>query len=67
MAMKAIRYGVRQTLNAQLAAIFSNVGYGVNLPVGGLPMIMRESRRFAERRPEISAFNDEFRLRVYAA
>ena len=66
VAMKAIRYGVRQTLNAQLAAIFSNAGYGVNLPVGGLPMIMRESRRFAERRPEISAFNDEFRLRIYA-
>jgi ATP-dependent DNA helicase RecG len=66
VAMKAIRYGVRQTLNPQLAAIFSNAGYGVNLPMGGLPMIMRESRSFAERRPEISAFNDEFRLRIYA-
>jgi predicted HTH transcriptional regulator len=66
VAMRAIRYGVRQGLNPQLAAIFSNAGYGVNLPVGGLPMIMRESRRFAERRPEISAFNDEFRLRIYA-
>ena len=67
VAMRAIRYGVRQGLNPQLTAIFSNAGYGVNLPVGGLPMIMRESRRFAERRPEISAFNDEFRLRIYGA
>ena len=66
-ATRAIRYGVRQALNPQIAAIFSNAGYGVNLPVGGLPMVMRESRRFAERRPEISAFNDEFRLRIYGA
>jgi predicted HTH transcriptional regulator len=67
VAMRAVRYGVPQGLNPQLAAIFCNLGYGVNLPTGGLPMVMRESRRFAERRPEISAFNDEFRLRVYGA
>jgi predicted HTH transcriptional regulator len=67
VAMKAVRYGVPQSLNPQLTAIFSNPGYGVNLPPGGLPMMMREARRFADRRPEISAFNDEFRLRLYGA
>lgn len=67
VAMRAARYGVPQRLNPQLAAIFCNADYGVNLPGGGLPMIMREGRRFADRRPEISAFNDEFRLRLYGA
>lgn len=66
-AMRAIRYGVPQNLNPKLKALFCNAGYGLNLPAGGLPMIMRESRRFADRRPEISAFNDEFRLRLYGA
>jgi predicted HTH transcriptional regulator len=67
VAMRAVRYGVPQGLNPQTAAIFCNAGYGVNLPTGGLPMIMREGRRFADRRPEISAFNDEFRLRLHGA
>ncbi len=67
VAQKAIRYGVPQRLNPQLAAIFSNQGYGVKLTAGGLPMVLREARRFSDRRPEIAAFNDEFRLRIYGA
>ncbi len=67
VAQKAIRYGVPQRLNPQLTAIFSNQGYGVKLTPGGLPMVMREARLFSDRRPEIAAFNDEFRLRIHGA
>ncbi len=37
VAQKAIRYGVPQRLNPQLAAIFSSPAYGAKLPPGGLP------------------------------
>jgi predicted HTH transcriptional regulator len=65
VAQKAIRYGVPQQLNPQLAAIFKNPAYGLKLTLRGLPQLLRESRRFANRKAEIVAFNDEFRLRVY--
>ena len=65
VAQKAIRYGVPQRLNPQLAAIFSNPAYGLNLPHGGLPALLRESRLFSNRRTELIAINDEFRLRLH--
>ncbi len=65
-AQRAIRYGVPQRLNPQLSAIFSNPAYGVKLFGGGLPMVLREGRQFSDRRPEISTFNDEFRLRLHS-
>ena len=65
VAQKAIRYGVPQRLNPQLAAIVSSPGYGLQLEAGGLPMLLREARRFSIRPVEIVAFNDEFRLRMY--
>ncbi len=64
---KAIRYGVPQRLNPQLHAVFINHAYGIKLPHGGLPMLMRQSRLFSSRRPEIHVFNDEFRLRIYGS
>jgi predicted HTH transcriptional regulator len=64
---RAIRYGVPQQLNPQLAAIFTSRAYGLTLPTGGLPMLLRESRLFSGRKPEIHVFNDEFRLRIYGA
>src|SRR5229473_3265633 len=64
-ALKAIRYGMPQRLNAQVAAIFSNSAYGLTLPSGGLPMLLQEARRFANRLPDIAAFNDEFRVRLH--
>ena len=64
-ALKAIRYGMPERLNAQVAAIFSNSAYGLTLPSGGLPMLLREARRFSNRLPDIAAFNDEFRLRLH--
>jgi ATP-dependent DNA helicase RecG len=64
-ALKAIRYGVPRRLNPQIAAMFTSPSYGLTLPTGGLPMLLREARAFSNRLPEIVAFNDEFRLRLY--
>ncbi|MEJ7708781.1 MAG: RNA-binding domain-containing protein [Pyrinomonadaceae bacterium] len=64
---RAIRYGVPQRLNPQIAAIFSNPAYDLKLATGGLPMMLRTARLFANRSAEIHAFNDEFRLRIYGA
>jgi ATP-dependent DNA helicase RecG len=64
-ALKAIRYGVPQRLNPQIAAIFASPAYGLTLPSGGLPTLLREARSFSNRLPEILAFNDEFRLRLH--
>ncbi len=65
VALKAIRYGMPERLNPRLAAIFSNFAYGLTLPRGGLPVLLNESRSFSNRLPDISAFNDEFRLRLH--
>jgi ATP-dependent DNA helicase RecG len=67
VAQKAIRYGVPQTLNPQLAAILKSSEYGLNLTLRGLPQLLREAKRFSNRKAEIVAFNDEFRLRVYSS
>jgi ATP-dependent DNA helicase RecG len=64
-AQKAIRYGVPLRLNPQLAALFSSHAYGLKLPHGGLPMLLRQSRLFSGRRADLHAFNDEFRLRLH--
>lgn len=64
-ALKAVRYGVPQRLNPKVAAMFTSRAYGLALPVGGLPMLLREARAFSNRLPEIVAFNDEFRLRLH--
>jgi ATP-dependent DNA helicase RecG len=66
LAQKAIRYGVPQRLNPQLAAIFSSAAYGLKLPPGGLPMLLRASRLFSNRRTDLNAINDEFRLRLHS-
>ncbi len=66
IAQKAIRYGVPQRLNPQLAAIFSSPAYGLKLPIGGLPMLLRASRLFSNRRTELNVINDEFRLKLHA-
>lgn len=65
--MRSIRYGMTQKLNPQLAAYFKSPAYGLTLPHGGLPMLLRESRLFANRRTDIHAVNDEFRIRLYGA
>jgi len=64
-AGRAIRYGMSQKLNPQIAAVFTRREYGVNAPHGGLPMILRQSAHFSGRRPEIYTTNDEFKLKIY--
>lgn len=64
-ASRAIRYGITQRLNPQIAAIFSRREYGSNVPKGGLPMILRQSNKFSGKRPEIYTANDEFKLKIY--
>ena len=67
VALKAIRYGLNERLNPQLAAVFTSAGYGQILSTGGLPMLLRESRLFSGKKSEIYAFNDEFRLRLHGS
>ncbi|MEP7076655.1 MAG: ATP-binding protein, partial [Acidobacteriota bacterium] len=64
-AGRAIRYGISQRLNPQIAAVFTRREYGVNAPHGGLPMIIRQSAQFSGKRPEIYTANDEFKLKLH--
>ncbi|HQZ97853.1 MAG TPA: putative DNA binding domain-containing protein, partial [Pyrinomonadaceae bacterium] len=66
-AARAIRYGITQRLNPQISAIFTRREYGINVPHGGLPMILRQSNLFSGRKPEIYIANDEFKLKIFAA
>jgi ATP-dependent DNA helicase RecG len=65
LAQRAIRYGIPQRLNPQIAAIFSSRAYGLDLKPGGLPTLLRDCRLFSNRRAEMIAINDEFRLRIH--
>ncbi len=65
VAQKAIRYGMPQRLNPQLHSALTSAAYGLKLPLRGLPALLRESKRFSNRKAEIVSFNDEFRLRIY--
>jgi hypothetical protein len=64
---RAIRYGIQHRLNPQTASVFTSPAYGLRLPTGGLPMLLRESRLFSRRKSEVHAVNDEFRVRLYGA
>lgn len=66
-ASRAIRYGITQRINPQIASIFSRREYGTSVPRGGLPMILKQSERFAGRKAEVYTANDEFKLKIYGA
>lgn len=66
-ASRAVRYGIAQRLNPQIASIFEKREYGTNVPRGGLPMLLRDSHRFSGRRSEIYTTNDEFKVKIYGA
>jgi ATP-dependent DNA helicase RecG len=66
-ASRAIRYGITQRTNPQIASIFSRREYGTTVPIGGLPMLLRQSKHFSGRRAEIYTLNDEFKLKIYGA
>jgi len=64
-ASRAIRYGITQRLNPQIASIFSRREYGTSVPRGGVPMILKQSERIAGKRAELYTANDEFKLKIY--
>ena len=64
-ASRAIRYGITQRINPQIASIFARREYGTNVPRGGLPMILSGSHNFSGRRAEIYTSNDEFKLKIH--
>jgi ATP-dependent DNA helicase RecG len=65
-ANRAIRYGIPQRLNPQIAAIFASDAYGaVNSHGSSLPRLLRESRTFSGKKTEIYTSSDEFRIRLY--
>jgi ATP-dependent DNA helicase RecG len=64
-ASRAIRYGITQRLNPQIASIFSRREYGTSVPRGGVPMILKQSERMAGKRAELYTANDEFKLKIY--
>jgi ATP-dependent DNA helicase RecG len=64
---RAIRYGVTQRLNPQIASIFNRREYGTAVPNGGLPMILKQSERISGKRAELYTSNDEFKLKLYGA
>lgn len=66
-ASKAIRYGITQKVNPQISAIFSRREYGVILPRGGLPMILKQSKHFSGKRVELYTTNDKFKLKILSA
>lgn len=66
-AQRAIRYGIQQRLNPQMASVFQSPAYGLRLQTGGLPLLLRESRLFSGRKTDVHAVNDEFRVRLYGA
>ncbi len=65
-ASKAIRYGITQRINPQIASVFSKREYGANLPRGGLPMILRGSQQFSNKKVEIYTSNDEFKIKIHS-
>jgi ATP-dependent DNA helicase RecG len=65
-AKQAIRYGIPQRLNPQIAALFASEAYGANLAHGNLPKMLRDSRLFAGKKTDIFTTNDEFRVRFYS-
>ena len=62
---RATKYGVQQRLNPHVASVFANSAYGLTLPQGGVPMLLKQARAFSGRLPDIVAINDEFRLRIH--
>lgn len=64
-ASRAIRYGITQRLNPQIASMFTSDAYAGKALSGGLPALLRDAREFSRRRPEIYTSGDEFKLKIY--
>lgn len=66
-ASRAIRYGITQRLNPQIASVFTKREYGTDLPKGGMPMLLHKSRLFSGQRVDVYTSNDEFKVKIYGA
>lgn len=66
-ASRAIRYGITQRLNPQIASVFLNEAYSSDFKPIGLPKLLREARNFSGKRAEIYTSGDEFRLKIYGS
>lgn len=64
-ASRAIRFGITQRLNPQIASIFFNEGYNTEFKSIGLPKLLREARKFSGKRADIYTSGDEFKLKIY--
>jgi ATP-dependent DNA helicase RecG len=64
-ASRAIRYGVTQRINPQIASIFGTEAYEGEHANIGLPALLHQAREFSGRRAEIYTSNDEFRIKLY--
>ena len=67
LASKAIRFGITQKINPQISAIFSRREYGVAVPRGGLPMILKQASLFSGKRTELYTSGDQFKLKLHSA
>ncbi|NNE66696.1 MAG: hypothetical protein HKN33_09015 [Pyrinomonadaceae bacterium] len=65
-ASRAIRFGITQRVNPQISSIFRRREYGVNIPQGGLPMILKQSELFSGKKAELYTTNDRFSLKINA-
>jgi ATP-dependent DNA helicase RecG len=66
-ASRAIRYGVTQRLNPQIASIFFNDAYSPDFKSIGLPRLLRDARSFSGKRAEIYTSGDEFKLKIHGS
>jgi ATP-dependent DNA helicase RecG len=66
-ASRAIRYGITQRLNPQIAAIFSSPAYDTGHARSSLPQMLHKSRLFSGRRTDIYTAGDEFKVKFYGS
>jgi ATP-dependent DNA helicase RecG len=64
-ASRAIRYGLTQHINPQIATIFQSSAYETFYT--SLPKILKETHDFSGKRSELLTNNDEFKLKIYSA
>lgn len=62
----SLRYGIAETPNPRLKAVFTNLNYGIKTVHGGFPMLWTEAVNFAKQPPEGPAINNgEFRIKLF--
>ncbi|NOT62920.1 MAG: hypothetical protein HOP19_22145 [Acidobacteria bacterium] len=66
LPVNSLRYGITQTHNPRLKAVFTNAHYGAQLVPGGIPMMFVQCTELARRVPEGPTYvNHDFRVKLY--